>query len=280
MRRAMGGALVRRATLILLSAAPVSLAARAGEPEPPPEAEGLRVGVRADASAHVVDLSTPGPGPKAPFEIALEFVPLAQRRDGPEVNVYPSFGRRPARLVIGDRTLLVSAKARAVAGGVLMDFRATPAPREGADAPWYRPLEIRVGVVARIPGAAVRGARGFLGGRYVDLAGGKADDAGQPQPGPGKKKLLKARAWGRGVRLAPEQGREIVVEGELPGEVKLEESDGGDFILRLAAAESDTATPVAFAVFVGRWAYEGRPVLLERPRISFLAELGCFEVRL
>ncbi len=276
----MGGALVRRATLILLSAAPVCLAAGAGEAEPPPEAEGLRVSVRNDASVHVVDLSSPGQRPETPYEIALEFVPLAQRRGGPEVNVYPSFGRRPARLVIGDRTLLLSAKARAVAGGILMDFRATPAPREGADAPWYKPLEVRVGVVVRLPGAALRRARGFLGGRYVDLAGEKADDAGLSPLEPGEKKLLKARAWGRGIRLAPERGRELVVEGELPGEVKLEETDGGDFVLRLAAAETDTATPVAFAVFVGRWAYEGRPVLLERPRVSFLAELGCFEVRL
>ncbi len=228
-----------------------------------------------DASATLVDAS----GRKV-CELRLEIASA----DGTPAKVLRAYGRRKARAVIGGTVLHLAVEIRDAGGGVVVDLRAAPAARRGVGGAWVEPSVVRARVVARLPAVAVGRGSAILAGREVLLGPDEifGPDAVSRARGI-RREPVRASERGRTVRIVPEKADPFVLLGELPGRIDLEEradGDEGEIVVRFAGTDADTSCRLAFAVYVGRRPYDGRPVFLEEPRVVSLPDLDCFEATL
>ncbi len=260
--------------------------------------DAIRFDVRADASAVLVDASG-----RDVCELRLEI----ESADGTPAKLLRARGSRKARAIVGGRTFHLRARVRDAGGGVLVDVCATPAVARGERGAWSDPAAVLARVVARLPAGAIGRGSAVVCGAEVLLGPDEAfgPDALARARGV-RKEPARAKGFGRTVRIVPETAAPFTLQCELPGVIELEEHDGSEegkegkskgsgegadgdagedarekeIVLRLAETDSDTATRLAYAVYVGRRPYAGRPVFIEPPSVEHLPGLGCFEARL
>ncbi|MHC4248221.1 MAG: hypothetical protein ACYS9X_03755 [Planctomycetota bacterium] len=238
-------------------------------------ADTFRFDVREDASVALVDASGRG------FcELRLEI----EAADGTPARVLRARGSRKARALVGGTALHLTAYVRDAGGGVIVDLRAAPAVARGERDAWTEPKALRARVVARLDAGAIGRGSATICGTEVLLGPDEVfgPDALARARG-ARREPASASARGRTVRIVPEKADPFVLQGELPSEIDLEERVEGDednILLRLAAADADTACRLAFAVYVGRRPYTGRPVFLGKPRVEYRPALRCFEATL
>ena len=240
----------------------------------------FRIDVREDASVALADASGSG------FcELRLEIVSA----DGTPAKVVRGRGSRRARALVGAEALDLTVEVRDAGGGVVLDFRAAPVIARADRGPWAVPPRFRARVVARLPERAVGRGSATVCGREVVLG---PDEIFGPDSlahaREARAKPIHETAEGRTVWITPEGAEPFCLQGELPGGIDLEEvrrrkgdpaDEEDEIVLRLPAADADTACRLAFAVYVGRRAYAGRPAYLGRPRVEYLPGLRCFEAK-
>jgi len=239
-------------------------------------ADAFRIEVREDASVTLADASGSG------FcELRLDIVSA----DGSPARVVRGRGSRKARALVGAEALDLTVEVRDAGGGVVIDFRAAPVIARGDRGPWAVPARFSARVVARLTQRAVGRGSATICGREVVLG---PDEIFGPdslaKAVDGRSKPVHETAEGRTVWIAPEGAAPFCIQGELPGGIELEEparkgAGEDEIVLRLPATDADTACRLAFAVYMGRRAYAGRPVFLGEPRVEYLPGLRCFEAK-
>jgi hypothetical protein len=236
----------------------------------------FRVEIRDDASATLVDSSG-----RTICELRLEI----SSADGKRAKVLRGRGQRKARVVVGRTTLHLEVVVREAGGGVIIDLRAAATAQAGRSA-WTVPTPLKARVVVRLPSGIIGDGSATVCGKEVVLG---PDELFGPdalaRARRGRAKSVHTTAEGRTVWFAPEALTRFCVQSELPGSIELEQlvDDDGDkdeIVLRLGATDANTACRLAYAVYVGRRQYTGRPVFLEEPKVKYLPDLRCFETAL